>query len=75
MRLKSRFLRLRASIARQILRRIVIDAGDKSHIVVFSHWEFLPYLTQEEDPRCETAEWRSYMMTSDDADTLAGINI
>lgn len=68
-------LKLRASIARQILRRMAINAGDKSHIVVVSHWEFLPCLAEEEDgPMWKNAEWRSYAIGSDDAASLVQIS-
>lgn len=57
-------LRMRASVARQIIQRWASSAGDDAHIVVVSHWEFLPYLVGEDmgnpGPRWTNAEWRSY---------------
>lgn len=66
-------LKLRAFIARQIIRRMAINAGDKAHIVVVSHWEFLPYLAEEKGPMWKNAEWRTYTIGSDDAATLVQI--
>lgn len=55
-------LRLRASVARDIIGRVARDAGDDAHIVVVSHHEFLRYLVEEKNPghHWDNAEWRSY---------------
>lgn len=55
-------LRLRASVARDIIQRVARTAGDDSHIVVVSHHEFLRYLVEEKTPghHWKNAEWRSY---------------
>lgn len=70
-------LRLRASVARDIIQRVARTAGDDSHIVVVSHWEFLPYLAMDDktQPSWKNAEWRSYTIEvgADGAPTLARI--
>lgn len=54
-------LRMRASVARQIIQGYANSAGDDAHIVVVSHWEFLPYLVGDNPgPSWNNAEWRSY---------------
>lgn len=55
-------LKMRASVARQIIQRVAKTAGDDAHIVVVSHWEFLPYLIGGDNPgpSWNNAEWRSY---------------
>ncbi|KAG6363875.1 hypothetical protein INS49_008978 [Diaporthe citri] len=55
-------LRMRASVARQIIQKEASSAGDDSHIVVVSHWEFLPYLVGDDNPgpQWKNAECRSY---------------
>ncbi|KAG8157573.1 hypothetical protein KVR01_012615 [Diaporthe batatas] len=68
-------LRLRAEIARQIIRRTAIQAGDRAHIVVVSHSQFLPYLTQEQGPDWGVAEWRTYTIASDNAATMTRIHL
>jgi broad specificity phosphatase PhoE len=67
-------LKLRASIARQILRRMAINAGDKAHIVVVSNWEFLQYLAEDNRPMGDHAEWRSYTIGSNDDATLVRLS-
>ncbi|POS70903.1 phosphoglycerate mutase family protein [Diaporthe helianthi] len=68
-------LHLRATIARQIIRAMALKAGDDAHIVVVSHSQFLPYLTQGQGPDWNTAEWRTYAIGSDSAATLTQINL
>lgn len=61
-------LRMRASVARQIIQRAASSAGDDAHIVVVSHWEFLPYLVGDDrgqsGPQWDNAEWRSYTIAA-----------
>lgn len=53
-------LKLRASVARDILRKVASTAGEDAHIIVVSHSQFLPYLVGEPEPQWGNAEWRSY---------------
>lgn len=70
-------LKLRASVARHIIQRVALTAGDDAHIVVVSHHGFLPYLVAAEnpEPRWKNAEWRSYTIEvrADGESTLAPI--
>lgn len=70
-------LKLRATVARDIIQKMARKAGDDAHIVVVSHWEFLPYLVEEDKsaPAWKNAEWRSYTIEvrADGESTLAPI--
>ncbi|KAL1862579.1 hypothetical protein Daus18300_008539 [Diaporthe australafricana] len=67
-------LRLRALVARRIIHRVAMAAGDNSHIVVVSHQDFLSYLVNNYGA-WSNAEYRSYHISDDDAATLVPINI
>lgn len=53
-------MKLRASVARDILRKVASTAGEDAHLIVVSHSQFLPYLVGEPEPQWRNAEWRSY---------------